>query len=42
MTDNSSDEVWFDLNGRQVANISADTGIYIVKNTNGVKKVLKR
>lgn len=29
-------------NGRQVAKSSADTGIYIVKNANSVKKILKR
>lgn len=42
MTYESGNEIWFDLNGRQVARTSADTGIYIVKNANSVKKILKR
>lgn len=42
MTDEQGDEIWFDLNGHQVAKTSADTGFYIVKNTNSVKKILKR
>lgn len=42
MADLPTHEIWFDLNGRQVAKTSADTGIYIVKNANSVKKILKR
>lgn len=42
MTDESGNEIWFDLNGRQVAKTSADAGFYIVKNANSVKKILKR
>ena len=35
-------EVWYDLNGRQVYKEFADSGIYIVKSHNSVKKILKR
>lgn len=42
MADEPTHEIWFDLNGHQVAKTSADTGIYIVKNANSVKKILKR
>lgn len=35
-------EVWYDLYGREVAKESTDTGIYIVKNSNSVTKILKR
>lgn len=45
MTDNAerqNSEAWFDINGRRVAKESADSGIYIVKTANDVKKILKR
>lgn len=42
MADEPDYEEWFDLNGRRVAETSADAGIYIIKNANRVKKFLKR
>lgn len=42
IADISDSEIWYDINGRQIAKTSADSGIYIVKNSNSVKKILKR
>lgn len=42
IADMSDPESWFDLNGHHVAKTSADSGIYIVKNSISVRKILKR
>lgn len=41
-TDNGGYEEWYDLNGSRVLKESVDSGIYIVKSSNSVKKILTR
>ncbi len=37
MADETTNEIWFGLDGRQITESSADSGIYTVKNASCVK-----
>lgn len=41
MVGSPDNEIWFDLAGHQVNKATADSGIYIVRNSNNVRKILK-